>query len=217
MLDALKEKIIKTGRRSGSDVLDCAENRNKATEMGPDMIFLGEINTSDPRRLQIWMEARGNRYLLNICVSLFFFICSFLPMLIEGLLGDWHSSSYWGEETTLADPMLQSGRQKRVVEGGHVGQNSGISKKIKKVKWFGIGCKNWEAATPSSGPGIHKVWKKPPLHRRDAQESRSPRESKVLVGSRRWSAYLENRSEIQGVQGVLLMKGMIYKAPSRSV
>ena len=59
-------------------------------------------------------------------------------MLIEGLLDAWHSSSYWGEETTLADPMLQSGRQKSVVEGGHVGQNSGISKKIKKEKWFDL-------------------------------------------------------------------------------
>ena len=53
MLDGLKEKITKTGRRSESEVLDCAENRNKAMEMGPDMICVGEINISDPRRLQI--------------------------------------------------------------------------------------------------------------------------------------------------------------------
>ena len=133
-------------------------------------------------------------------------------MLIEGLLGAWHSSSYRGEATTLADPTLQSGRQKRVVEVVHVGQNSGISKKIKKEKWFGVGCKNWEAATPSLGLAIPKVWKKPLPYGRDAQESRSPRESKTLARSRRWSTYLEKRSEVQGVQGVLLMKDVIYKA-----
>ena len=70
----------------------------------------------------------------HMCFSLFFFICPFFPMLIEGLLGAWHSSSYRGEATTLADPTLQSGRQKRVVEVVHVGQTSGISKNIKKEK-----------------------------------------------------------------------------------
>lgn len=60
-----------------------------------------------------------------------------------------------------------------------MGQSSGITKKIKEEKFFGIGSKDQEVATTSSGPGVHKVREKLPPLWRDAQASTFRGKSKV--------------------------------------
>lgn len=158
--------------------------------MGPDMnTFLGKLThlTQEGCRSEWRQEGTGTSSTYVFLFSLY--VLSYQCWL-KVWLTDTHSS-YWGKRQHWLILCCSQVDKKEWLKGEY-GTKFWNLKKIKKVKWFGIGCKNWEAATPSIGPRDIQGMEKPHPTWEGCTRIKILKESK-FSWIQRWSAYLEKR------------------------